>query len=60
MKIGKDFDYYKDKTQRTFFTWIPFNLNGKTRWLEKVTVYVYYYVGEASGYIRFMDKEIVE
>ena len=46
----------------TKFAWLPMRINGETRWLEKVHIRCYYWVGLLSGkiyweYLEFVDEE---
>ena len=56
MRFGKSIEYYKDKKHKEVFAWLPITVNGQTRWLEKVKIKGYYYVGLLSGKIRFMEQ----
>ena len=60
MKFGKTFENYKDKKTKTCFAWLPIRINGEVRWLEKVTLRGYYYVGMLTGKVRFMKQGFID
>lgn len=46
--------------QISYFAWLPVTINNETRWLEKVTINGYYFIGEMTGKIRFMEQSFAD
>jgi len=49
-----------DKTQKTFFAWLPVTIELETRWLEKVTVRGRYLGTHFTGNIRWVNEEFID
>lgn len=45
---------------KTYFAFFPIKIGEETRWLEKVCVEGYYYVGAMTGAIRFMETKFID
>lgn len=55
MRFGRK-EKLNTSTVKTWFAWFPVTIDGETRWLEKVSVTGYYYIGQATGQLRFMQQ----
>lgn len=44
----------------TKFAWKPIRVKGETRWLEKITVRGYYWIGAFSGRTHWVWQEFID